>query len=96
MAANSVSTGGNAQMLIIDPAYLPTHSSRQSRSVIVSTGCGLSFLLGLLLMIVFALFDDRIYDRIDVQRLEQHTAVRLLGVVPPASTLAREKRAHHG
>lgn len=69
MAANSVSAGSNPQMVILDGAYLPTHPARGGRTVIVLIGFFASFALGLGVALSRTLLDDRIFARIDLERL---------------------------
>ncbi|HUS68369.1 MAG TPA: hypothetical protein VMZ28_27735, partial [Kofleriaceae bacterium] len=81
MAESAAASGRNAQMVIVDPAYKPTHPAKASRSVVAGIGVGVSMLLGLLLALGCALLDDRIYDRVDLERL---ALAPLLGAVPKA------------
>jgi uncharacterized protein involved in exopolysaccharide biosynthesis len=81
MAESAAASGRNAQMVIVDPAYKPTHPAKASRSVVAGIGAGVSVLLGLLLALGCALIDDRIYDRVDLERL---ALAPMLGAVPRA------------
>ncbi len=78
----------NAQMVIVDPAYKPTHPAKP-RSTIAAVGALVSIGLGLMLALGCALLDDRLYDRVDVERLE---LTPLLGVVPRAPKPKRGRR----
>jgi uncharacterized protein involved in exopolysaccharide biosynthesis len=89
MAESAAASGRNAQMVIVDPAYKPTHPAKPSRSVIAAVGVLVSIGLALALALGFALLDDRLYDRVDVERLE---LVPLLGVVPRGDKSARGKK----
>jgi hypothetical protein len=66
-------------MIVIDPAYLPTHPSRGSRRSIVIFGTIAASLMGFALTLLMALLDTRIYERFDVERLE---LAPLLVIVP--------------
>jgi uncharacterized protein involved in exopolysaccharide biosynthesis len=82
MVETAAVSGQNAQMEIVDPAYKPTHPARPGRATIA--GVGLAVALGLALALAFglALIDDRLYDRVDVERLG---LVPLVGLVPRRS-----------
>ncbi|MEO6953899.1 MAG: hypothetical protein ABI321_19005 [Polyangia bacterium] len=77
---SAVTNGRNAQMIIVDPAYKPTHPNK-GRTQVVAAGLAVSFVLAIMLALVLTLLDDRIYDRIDLDGL--HVAP-ILGVVPRA------------
>jgi uncharacterized protein involved in exopolysaccharide biosynthesis len=78
MFESAVTSGHNAQMIIVDPAYKPMHPAK-GRTQIVIAGMAISFALALLLALLLAMLDDRLYDRVDVESL--HLAP-LLVVVP--------------
>jgi capsular polysaccharide biosynthesis protein len=87
-----VSSKGNAQMMVLDPAYLPTHPAPPGRATLLGVGALVSVVLGLLLALLSALLDDRIYDRVDLERLE---LLPVLGVVPrvaPVMPVQRGRR----
>jgi uncharacterized protein involved in exopolysaccharide biosynthesis len=71
--------GPAALIEIVDPAYKPTHPSKPSRSLLLLLGLLLSVLLGMAAALALALLDDRLYDRVDVERLQ---IAPLLAVVP--------------
>ena len=75
---SAATSGRNAQMIIVDPAYKPTHPNK-GRTQVVAAGIAASLFLALLLSFVLTLLDDRIYDRLDVEALK---LTPLLGVVP--------------
>lgn len=81
MVENAATSGRTAQMDIIDPAFLPLHAAKPGRSVIAGVGLLISLLLSVALAIMLALVDDRLYDRVDIERLE---LLPLIGVVPRA------------
>ena len=89
--AESAATS-NAQMAILEPAYKPTHPDRAKlgRTGIVLLGVVLSFFLGCLLAVAASLFDDHIYDRVDIERLE---VAPLVGVIPRDRTSRKVRRS---
>jgi len=68
----------SSPLVLIDPAYVPGHEQWPGRTPILVAGVATSLVLALLLAILMALLDDRIYDRVDIERL----GVPLLSVVP--------------
>jgi uncharacterized protein involved in exopolysaccharide biosynthesis len=89
MQAKSLSSGGE-QMVVVDPAYLPTHPSKGSRTVIAGVSLGASFLIGVLLALGCGLLDDRLYDADDVEQLGLTT---LLASVPRDPLAPRFRRS---
>jgi uncharacterized protein involved in exopolysaccharide biosynthesis len=85
---SAVTSGRNAQMIIVDPAYKPTHPNK-GRTQIVGAGLAVSFVLALLVALALTLLDDRIYDRVDLDGLQ---LTPILGVVPKPDG----KRDHRG
>jgi uncharacterized protein involved in exopolysaccharide biosynthesis len=81
IAASSETAGGAAQMVVIDPAYRPTHPYRGARRLKVGVGAGASLIFALGIALALALADDRIYERYDVERLKLG---KVLVVVPKA------------
>jgi capsular polysaccharide biosynthesis protein len=77
---SAVTSGRNAQMIIVDPAYKPTHPNK-GRTQLVLVGTAAATALALLLSLLLALLDDHIYDRTDIELLR---VAPLLGVVPRA------------
>ncbi len=75
---NAVTSGRNAQMIIVDPAYKPTHPNK-GRTQVVIAGVAASIGLSILIALLLTLLDDRLYDRVDVDNLG---IAPLLGVVP--------------
>ncbi|MCK5797289.1 MAG: hypothetical protein KAI47_08905 [Deltaproteobacteria bacterium] len=68
-----------SHLRIIDPAYVPKRPSGGGRSKMVLLGAAVSIFLGLALLFALALFDERIYDRKDAERLR---LAEVLVVVP--------------
>jgi uncharacterized protein involved in exopolysaccharide biosynthesis len=82
MAAQGEQSGKGTQIMIIDPADKPMHPVKAGRRVIIAVGLVASLLLGIGVALVQALFDDRLYDAMD---LEQLALAPLLVVVPRGS-----------
>jgi uncharacterized protein involved in exopolysaccharide biosynthesis len=76
----------SALIEIVDPAYKPTHPSKPSRSLLLLIGLLLSIALGATVALTLAILDDRLYDRVDVEKLG---AAPLLAVVPRAPEVRR-------
>jgi uncharacterized protein involved in exopolysaccharide biosynthesis len=81
MVESAAATGNTAQMEVIDPAFVPTHAAKPGRTTIVGAGVAIAALLSIMLALGLAMLDDRLYDRIDVERL---AVLPLLSVVPRA------------
>jgi capsular polysaccharide biosynthesis protein len=77
-------------MEIVDEAYRPTHPAKPSSVTILLMGLALAFVLALGLALALAIFDDRIYDRTDIEQLGLGP---LVAVVPRA---ARAREAARG
>jgi len=79
LVAGSETGARAAQIDVIDPAYRPMRPFKGAKRTILGIGVVVSFLFGSLLALVAGLLDDRLYDRLDVERLE---LAPLLVVVP--------------
>lgn len=79
MVESAAATGNTAQMVVIDPAFVPTHAAKPGRTTLVGAGMAIAAVLAILLALGLALVDDRLYDRVDVERL---ALLPLLSVVP--------------
>jgi len=94
MAESAAASGRNRQMVIVDPAYKPTHPAKPGRAIIAGAGLAASMMLAIVLALGCALLDDRLYDRVDIERLE---LAPLLGVVPKGEkTSSKKKRGSLG
>ena len=78
-AAAAAAPARTPQLVVIDPAFVPTHSAPPARATIVVVGSAATLALSLLLALGLALLDDRIYDREDIERMGM---LPLIGVVP--------------
>jgi protein tyrosine kinase modulator len=82
------SAGAHSALIeIVDPAYKPTHPSKPSRSLLLLIGLLLSIGLGMAAAVTLALYDDRLYDRVDVERLR---------LAPLLSVVLREREVRRG
>lgn len=82
VAVDSVSGDYAPQVQVLDPAPLPTKPTK-SRRRLVMLGAGASAALGVLLMLVCALLDDRLFDRVDIERLQLAPLLVVVPQVPP-------------
>lgn len=69
LRASVMQNEGSARMVVIDPPYKPTRPVRGGRAQTLAMGGVVAVALAMLLMVVRALVDDRVYDRFDVERL---------------------------
>jgi protein tyrosine kinase modulator len=70
MTATTLLSGQAAQIVVIDPAFLPGKPIGTSKQRLFLLGALASLALGLGLAVLCALLDDRVYDHADVDRLE--------------------------
>jgi uncharacterized protein involved in exopolysaccharide biosynthesis len=88
MAAGAEASGQAAQIDIVDPAFKPTRPAGGGRMKIMLMGLLASLGLALAIVLACAIFDDRLYDRPDVEGLE--LAPVLVGI--PRLAAGRSKR----
>jgi uncharacterized protein involved in exopolysaccharide biosynthesis len=88
MAAGAEASGQAAQIDIVDPAFKPTRPAGGGRMKIMLMGLLASLGLALAIVLACAVFDDRLYDRADVEGLE--LAPLLVGI--PRLAAGRSKR----
>jgi uncharacterized protein involved in exopolysaccharide biosynthesis len=81
ITASSVTTERNSQVSVLDPAYLPNRPVSKPRSLMVLFGALISLFLAVAAALVSTKFDDRIYDAVDIEKLD---ALPILGVIPRA------------
>jgi uncharacterized protein involved in exopolysaccharide biosynthesis len=88
LEASSALTGQAAQMTIIDPAYEPTRPAGVGRSIILISGFAVSCVIATLLLLGLGIMDERIYDRLDIERLR---LTEVLVDIPRADKKARKR-----
>jgi hypothetical protein len=86
MWASSEGGGHGVQVQVIDPAFLPQRALPPGRTTIVAIFLGLAFALGMMIAMVRALLDDRIYGARDAESI-----TTLIVEVPRMSS---NRRAH--
>lgn len=69
MTASTLMSGQAAQIVVIDPAFLPAQALGMSTRALFLIGLALALAVGLGLTMIFAWLDDRIYDHDDVEKL---------------------------
>ena len=78
-----------AQLTVVDPAFRPAKPTGQGKRIVVLAGLVLFTGLGLALAFAFAILDDRLYRRSEIEDLG---LAPVLAVIPPIAR-ARRKRA---
>lgn len=89
ITASSVMNDRNIQVSILDPAYLPVAPVSKSRTLMLAALLALALALAVGTAILSAMMDDRLYDRIDIERLD---ILPVLGVIPKAHALPPRER----
>jgi len=84
MTASSVMNDRNVQVSVLDPAYLPVRPSSKPRSVLLGALLAACMLLAIASMAASAMLDDRIYERIDIEKLD---VLPVIAVIPRTRTL---------
>jgi hypothetical protein len=79
MTASSVMNDRNIQVSVLDPAFLPNRPISKSRALMLAVLLGVALLLGIATALLSTRLDDRIYDRLDLERLD---ILPVLGVIP--------------
>lgn len=69
ITATSLAEGRSAQIEIIDPAYLPAKPVGATKKRMILMGVAVAMLLGVAATFLVGLFDDRLLDAADVDRL---------------------------
>lgn len=75
--ASSSLGGYSDQVVVLDPAFLPTRPNPPGKQMLVMIGFGVSFVLAMLIAILRAVLDTRIYEESDLARVAP-----ILTVVP--------------
>lgn len=69
MVASTMVSGQAAQIVVIDPAYVPAHPVGMARTRMFLMGLAMALVLGGGLAMLCGALDDRIHDRADLERL---------------------------
>jgi hypothetical protein len=77
--ASSVMSDRNIQVSVLDPAFLPIHPTSKPRSTLLAGLLLVVLLLALGAALISTKLDDRIYDQIDLERLD---ILPIVGVIP--------------
>ncbi len=70
MTLSTLTSGQAAQIVVIDPAYLPAKPTGMRAQRFYLMGLGISLVLGIGTCVLVTLLDDRIRDRRDAERLQ--------------------------
>lgn len=81
ITASSVMNDRNIQVSILDPAYLPAHPISRSRSVSLATFLAIGIVVAIMIMLLSARLDDRIYEKSDLEVLD---ILPVIGAIPRA------------
>jgi Mrp family chromosome partitioning ATPase len=92
MAASSVAENAT-RVKVLDPAYLPTRPTGTRPKLLLAIGSALALLLAVSTCLAFAVFDDRVRDRHDIERLGLPP---LLSEVPLLTDTAADDRPGSG
>lgn len=84
MTASSVMNDRNVQVSVLDPAYLPVRPSSKPRSILLGALLAACMLLAVASMAASAMLDDRIYERVDIEKLD---VLPVIAVIPRTRTL---------
>jgi polysaccharide biosynthesis transport protein len=77
------------RLTIVDPAFKPVRPSGPGKTIFMIAGMVLFLGLGFALAVGFAVIDDRLYRRADLDQLD----IAVLGVIPPALHKKHRKAA---
>lgn len=87
MDANQKLADTGAVLSVVDPAFKPVKPSGPGKTIIVLAGLALFLALGAGLALFFAVIDDRVYRRTDLEEL----GIAVLAVIPPAQARTMPK-----
>jgi uncharacterized protein involved in exopolysaccharide biosynthesis len=68
------------RLTVVDPAFKPVRPSGPGKTIFMIAGMVLFLALGFALAVGFAVIDDRLYRRTDLDQLD----IAVLGVIPPS------------
>jgi uncharacterized protein involved in exopolysaccharide biosynthesis len=75
------------RLSLIDPPFKPVKPSGPGKKIFLMAGVMLFLVIGLVLSVLLAVIDDRLYRQADLTSL----GIAVLGVIPPAPKLAKAK-----
>jgi hypothetical protein len=84
MTASSVMNDRNVQVSVLDPAYLPVRPSSKPRTTLLAALLAVCILLSIASMAASSLLDDRIYERVDIEKLD---VLPVIAVIPRTRTM---------
>jgi hypothetical protein len=87
--ANQKLAEAGGRLTVVDPAFKPVRPSGPGKTVFMIAGLVLFLGLGFALAVGFAVIDDRLYRRSDIDALD----IAVLGVIPPAITTKTKRKA---
>jgi len=73
--ASSELGGYSDQVVVLDPAFVPTRPEKPGKALIVIIAAGAALALAMLVAVLRALLDDRIYEELDLARVAPVLAV---------------------
>lgn len=79
--ASSSLGGYSDQVVVLDPAYLPSKPNPPGKTLIVIIAFGVAFVLAMIIAVLRALLDNRVYEEADLSRVAP-----VLAVVPRAGS----------
>ncbi|HEY2744665.1 MAG TPA: hypothetical protein VGL86_08580 [Polyangia bacterium] len=77
-ADNVAAIAATAPLVVVDPAFVPGREEWPGRTQITVAGALAGVVLGFLFALLLALLDERVYDRVDIERM----GLPLLSVMP--------------
>jgi succinoglycan biosynthesis transport protein ExoP len=86
LAATLAAEGQGGQLVVVDPPFKPLRPIAGGHFKIALAGVGASIMLGLLVMLLFAIFDERLYGARDLQNLISDGIIVVIPKIPPKLT----------
>jgi hypothetical protein len=83
LAATLISGGRGGRLVVADPPFIPMRPSAGGRTKLALVGGAASAVLGLVVMLIVAAFDDRLYGSRDVESVLPDGIVVAIPKVPP-------------
>ncbi len=92
MTASSVMNDRNVQVSVLDPAYLPVRPSSKPRTTLLAALLAVCIFLSIASMAASAMLDDKIYERVDIERLD---VLPVIAVIPRTRTMRLPQKTDH-